>query len=72
MTSTTASIRTLAGLLLLQLFSFTSVEAAVCHICGDEGNSAMDFPNTVLANVGKTCGDISLEVAMNYKDNTQT
>lgn len=63
--NTTTTLFTLAVCLLLQVFS---VDAAIpCHICGDAGNNAMKFPNIVLANVagGKTCSDISLDVAIN-------
>jgi len=36
-----------------------------CHICGTRGNNAMKFPHIILANVGKSCHQISLDVALN-------
>ena len=59
---TKTTLLSLAVLLLLQVFS---VEARTpCHICGAAGNQAMKFPNVVLSNVGRTCTDISMEVAV--------
>jgi hypothetical protein len=39
------------------------VASAVCHICGEAGNDLLAFPNVVLEGVGKTCADISIQVA---------
>ena len=51
----------------LLLSYLASVAEAIepCHICGGEGNKAIKFPHVILDGVGKTCTQISLEVALN-------
>ncbi|CAB9498483.1 expressed unknown protein [Seminavis robusta] len=70
MTTVTSSSRllSLALVLLVQTLTLRPVDAAICHICGDSGNDLMQYPNIVLANVGKTCNDISIDVAVANPD----
>lgn len=41
-----------------------------CHICGDRGNEAMKFPNVILDGVGKTCVEITMDVALKVPINS--
>jgi hypothetical protein len=52
-------------LLLLPLLYPTSAKNE-CHICGDAGNSGIDFPTVILKGEGRTCIDIALDIAKNY------
>lgn len=50
---------------LLLLFQTTPVVSVTpCHICGAVGNEGLKFPNVIIDDVGKTCADIAITVAI--------
>jgi hypothetical protein len=59
------------GLLLVHQLPSCPVSAdPVCHICGDYGNSAMEFPYIVLKDAQRSCNDIAVDIAVNAKPNS--
>jgi hypothetical protein len=41
--------------------STTKTTNKLCHICGQAGNSAMKYPNTLIGLSGKTCSEVLFE-----------
>lgn len=62
---TLITVLMLVGLRLLSptqpLTHIKSTTNKPCHICGDTGNNALHYPNTLIGTSGKTCTDVLFE-----------